>query len=286
MKQHIFRLFAILALCGLITPLTAQIVSNVDFYQKGDMVHITYSLYKKSHIELQVSMDGGKKYSQRLKNVSGDVGSYISPGTKKEIVWDALKEFDAVKGDNIVFRIKATPVSENNYSHNQYSSNNNSYRNTSYRNTSKYSDIGFTKYKFQFQAAAGLILDPSGDLGYRINLGLGIRFKNFFYLGAFVNMDNAITVVDNNIYFEPIAAKEQFNCPIGVQMIGYLPCGTTMVSNKVYPYLSANLGYSLLNDGYNSRFYYDITVGLDMWIIKAGIGYGTCGLIVDVGFVL
>ena len=83
----------------------AQTVSNVTSEQVGKAIHVSYELDKQADITLFVSTDGGNTYTQ-LYRVSGDVGKNVSAG-HKTIVWDVLAEREKLKGDDIVFKVKA-----------------------------------------------------------------------------------------------------------------------------------------------------------------------------------
>lgn len=88
----------------------SQNVTNVQVEQIGKMVRVTYTLDKTADITMHLSTDGGVTYSEALKQVTGDVGKAISIGTHT-IVWDVLLERENLKGDNIVFMVKATSKS-------------------------------------------------------------------------------------------------------------------------------------------------------------------------------
>jgi formylglycine-generating enzyme required for sulfatase activity len=85
----------------------AQNITYPDFYQDGNKVIITYSLDKGADIQVFLSQDGGRTFSGVLKNVSGDVGKGVSPGSGKRIVWDALSEYEKLVGTDFVFKITA-----------------------------------------------------------------------------------------------------------------------------------------------------------------------------------
>lgn len=80
-------------------------VSNVTAVQVGGEIHVSYDLEKQSDITIFLSVDGGKTF-QQLNNVSGDVGEDVTAG-HKTIVWDVLAEREQLKGDDIMFKVKA-----------------------------------------------------------------------------------------------------------------------------------------------------------------------------------
>lgn len=89
-----------------ILPLAAQNVTNVEFWQEGKKVNISYHLDKTADVSVTISTDGGKTFSTPLKQVTGGVGKGITPG-KKTIVWDALSEYDKLVGENICIHVSA-----------------------------------------------------------------------------------------------------------------------------------------------------------------------------------
>lgn len=85
----------------------AQTITNVQAKQQGDQVVITYYLQctGTACISVYVSEDGGIHFTGPLKNVNGDVGCNITPGSKT-ITWNTLQERDLMAGNNIVFQVK------------------------------------------------------------------------------------------------------------------------------------------------------------------------------------
>lgn len=102
MKIH--RFSSILGIAMLSNVCFAQTVSDVRFEQVNNKVKITYSLDKQADISVCVSEDGGKIWSSPLKQVSGDVGTQVQPGSKT-IWWDALSEYDQLVGTGICFKV-------------------------------------------------------------------------------------------------------------------------------------------------------------------------------------
>ncbi len=101
MRRYILLLVGILFSFAL----SAQNVTNADFYQEGENIIITYDLDKIADVIVQISTDGGKTFSAPLKRVSGDVGKNVLPGTNR-IIWDVLAEYGELVGD-IIFEIRA-----------------------------------------------------------------------------------------------------------------------------------------------------------------------------------
>ena len=96
----------ILLIIGFI-PLAAQNVTNVEFWQEGKKVNISYNLDKTADVSVSISTDGGKTFSSPLRQVTGGVGRGVTPG-KKTIVWDVLSEYDKLVGEDICFRVSAS----------------------------------------------------------------------------------------------------------------------------------------------------------------------------------
>jgi len=58
-------------------------------------------------VSLQVSNDGGSSYIFSCTMVTGDIGSGISSGNGKHIIWDAGTEHPDIWGDNFFFKVIA-----------------------------------------------------------------------------------------------------------------------------------------------------------------------------------
>lgn len=82
-----------------------SIVGNIDSRQVDNKIVITYDLEKKADITIYYSIDGGSRY-KRILQISGDVGSNVSPGLEKTATWDVLSEINELSGD-IIFQVQA-----------------------------------------------------------------------------------------------------------------------------------------------------------------------------------
>lgn len=112
--KNIYRIGLIICvLCGFGAHSFAQNVTNITAMQVGKNIHVSYDLDEESDILIYVSTNGGKTFSEPLKQVSGDVGENISPG-HKTIVWDVLAEQEKLEGDEIVFQVEATGLNKQN----------------------------------------------------------------------------------------------------------------------------------------------------------------------------
>ena len=100
MKKLKFILFWISQILSF--PLLAQTVSNVQAEQVGKQIVITYSLDKQADISVCYTTDGGKTFSDPLKQVTGDVGKNITAG-HHTITWNVLEEVDKLIADDIMF---------------------------------------------------------------------------------------------------------------------------------------------------------------------------------------
>ena len=84
----------------------SQKVSNVDAYQEGKNIVITYSLSEAGMVSaVYCSTDGGRTWGAPLRHVSGDVNKSVSAGSHR-IVWDVLSEREHLKGENICFKVE------------------------------------------------------------------------------------------------------------------------------------------------------------------------------------
>jgi uncharacterized protein (TIGR02145 family) len=104
MKSKLLILFLLFSF--LFCSTKSQTITNVVAKQEGDKVLISYNLQceGKADISLYVSEDGGSNFKGPLKNVSGDVGTSLTKGSKT-ITWNALQDQSMIVGDNIVFRV-------------------------------------------------------------------------------------------------------------------------------------------------------------------------------------
>jgi len=94
----------------------APFVSNVHVEQRTgtQLVDITYDVSDPDGdlltISVSVSDDGGSTFAVSAGTFSGDVGGGISPGTNKQIVWDAGSDVPEVYGTNYRIKITASDV--------------------------------------------------------------------------------------------------------------------------------------------------------------------------------
>jgi len=108
-----FRYHLHLAACVLLFPLgvgaTQESVSEVRFRTVGDKVHVFYDLIGKGKYEvaLWLSGDGGRRFTIVPKTLSGAIGSAVSPGQDKRIVWDVLRDVPRLEGEDFVFQVVA-----------------------------------------------------------------------------------------------------------------------------------------------------------------------------------
>jgi len=104
--QFIKKLLLVAATIVLASTVTAQNITNARFVQDGNKVRITYTLDKKTDIEIRYSTDGGVTYSGRLKAVTGDVGGNVLPGNNV-IIWSPLDEGIEISSQRVCFKISS-----------------------------------------------------------------------------------------------------------------------------------------------------------------------------------
>ena len=84
-----------------------QTVSNVDAYQEGKNIIITYDTDKAGSVgDVYCSTDGGRTWGEALRQVTGDVNKQVPAGSHR-IVWDVLAEREKLAGENICFKVVA-----------------------------------------------------------------------------------------------------------------------------------------------------------------------------------
>lgn len=103
MKRWSLIIVCLCAVCGMAA---AQKVSNVSAEQVGKNIVVSYDLDQAATISVCYSTDGGKTYSQPVKQVTGDVGKNVSAG-HKQIVWNVLNEVEKLVCSNLVFKVMA-----------------------------------------------------------------------------------------------------------------------------------------------------------------------------------
>ena len=82
-----------------------QTVSNVDAYQEGKNIIITYDTDKAGSVgDVYCSTDGGRTWGEALRQVTGDVNKLV-PAGRHRIVWDVLSEREKLAGENICFKV-------------------------------------------------------------------------------------------------------------------------------------------------------------------------------------
>ncbi len=83
-----------------------QTVSNVDAYQEGKNIIITYNTDKAGSVgDVYCSTDGGRTWGEPLRQVTGDVNKQVQAGSHR-IVWDVLSEREKLAGANICFKVE------------------------------------------------------------------------------------------------------------------------------------------------------------------------------------
>jgi len=108
--DKLFKFIILVTFVGVLSPLFAQKVTQIQPKQIGNAIEINYKISgakfnEKSAVTLFVSFDGGKTFKGPMNAVSGDV-LIESGGGQKVIVWDAFKDVDALDGD-MVFDLRA-----------------------------------------------------------------------------------------------------------------------------------------------------------------------------------
>ena len=103
--KRIYTLFLSLV-CFTAVCSFGQTVSNVDAYQEGKNIIITYDIDKAGSVgDVYCSTDGGRTWGVPLKQVTGDVNKQVQAGSHR-IVWDVLSEREKLAGANICFKVE------------------------------------------------------------------------------------------------------------------------------------------------------------------------------------
>lgn len=104
--KRIYTLFLSLV-CFTAVCSFGQTVSNVDAYQEGKNIIITYETDKAGSVgDVFCSTDGGRTWGEALRQVTGDVNKQVPAGSHR-IVWNVLAEREKLAGANICFKVEA-----------------------------------------------------------------------------------------------------------------------------------------------------------------------------------
>jgi hypothetical protein len=98
--QRILSSLALLLVCG---SLAAQKIENVKATLNGDDIIITYDLTGTAGQEFKINLyASNSNFSKPIIKASGDIGSRITPGKDKRVVWNAKNELPEYKGDLVI----------------------------------------------------------------------------------------------------------------------------------------------------------------------------------------
>lgn len=107
-------IFTILLCSTVFAQNTPPVVTNVDFTMRNDgskMVDITYDVYdaqgQTMTVTIAASSDGGATWNLPITQVTGAVGSGITNGTGKTIVWNTGAELPNFYSTTVQIRISA-----------------------------------------------------------------------------------------------------------------------------------------------------------------------------------
>lgn len=103
---RILSCFALLLCCA---SLSAQKIENVKATVHGDDIIITYDLSGKDGQEFKINLyASNSNFSKPIVKASGDIGSKITPGKDKRVVWNAKNEISDYRGD-LVIEVRGEP---------------------------------------------------------------------------------------------------------------------------------------------------------------------------------
>jgi len=111
MKTAKFSLLLITYIFTNISNLFSQTISGITATQIDKTIQINYDFLNTGtdlyNISIYCSQDGGITYGTELVSVTGDVGTGITGGSSKKILWDVTSDLDELAGDKIKFKIIA-----------------------------------------------------------------------------------------------------------------------------------------------------------------------------------
>jgi len=90
-------------------PIWAQQVENITAELQGEQIVISYDLnHPDQSVEIKIDIRSSHdNFRQPLKEVSGEVGEHVSPGTGKRIFWNYKNELPVGFDQEITFKIEA-----------------------------------------------------------------------------------------------------------------------------------------------------------------------------------
>ena len=99
--------FTVSLICFIIFNLRSQQIGNVRAQRDGNRIVVYYDLMKVPpdylfDVSLYVSIEG-QDFEGPLKSVSGEVGTDISGGREKKIIWNVMEEKERLISDNVTF---------------------------------------------------------------------------------------------------------------------------------------------------------------------------------------
>ena len=101
MKHKILLFFIIL----LPSSISAENATNVRVRQQGKDIIVSYDLSESSYVQLSMSVNGTDFIP--LKEVEGDIGTRVSKGKDRKIIWHPLQEQESFVAENVRFRVVA-----------------------------------------------------------------------------------------------------------------------------------------------------------------------------------
>lgn len=96
-------LYCILALLPF--SIFAENATNVRVRQQGKDIIVIYDLSESSYVQLSMSVNGTDFIP--LKEVEGDIGTRVSKGKDRQIIWHPLQEQESFVAENVRFRVVA-----------------------------------------------------------------------------------------------------------------------------------------------------------------------------------
>ncbi len=255
MKCYKYILLIFGLLCSV--AVMAQNVTNVTFYQEGDKVIITYNLDRLANIEVLLSCDGGQTFSAPLQHVSGDVGKVVKAGNNR-IVWDVLKEMEKLIGDNIIFRVKATTITipqKEKQPRTAPVELTAPERFTKEPTEDKKTEStgAFDKVFVQGYLLGGTEF-LSKKAGYTLDAGIGVRIKQYAYVGAEIGFHHLLKSVDYDFQAN-LFNTTYWYLPIGLNVKCYIPSIYKKSGKAIFPFVNASVG------GYMGYGYYAVSYG-------------------------
>jgi ClpP class serine protease len=112
LRRHLAVPFLVLALALPLRAGASGPISNVQLEEGKKQVFVTYDLEAPGPVQVRLagSENGGRAFTLKVRDVSGDVGPGVKPGKGKQIVWKFLSDYpNGLQDKDVVLDVRVDP---------------------------------------------------------------------------------------------------------------------------------------------------------------------------------